>query len=457
MSDVFTTRRPMIDWVEFERRLCPPCSTDQGEGEPLAELLRILGGGDESHDSDFEPKTPLSARARQDGGEPGELNQPDPQVRLVGSDFAAIEAGLLGTKQPQAAIPSEAERSAVEYKRPTAPAPLIGGDFAAIEAGLLGALREQATATVLETDMSNAFLSVDPGSERRLYQANPPASRHAGVAHGQIRSRRPLYVMVAIVIVGMAGVAVSFGLNSRLSGPSEIASIKADKGPDKQQTAATSSANAPAQDAAILVKPSEPSPMALVNGTERTFDLPQAEPKTPPSESHAQLDNGPAAVPAAPALAPTPTEPLGTAAPVESDKLKTDLVRPDGAPLPNDTPPPANINGGPLPAPQSPAAAKVPTAKALGRVAKPLKPATARHPGSHGQPRQIANKAKATPISPLPPGPATSADRMAEKPATQPSPVTNGAFAFVQNAVNSLTSTTAKLFEWGRTESGSRP
>ena len=48
MSDVFTTRRPMIDWVEFERRLCPPFSTDQGEGEPLAELLRILGGGDES-------------------------------------------------------------------------------------------------------------------------------------------------------------------------------------------------------------------------------------------------------------------------------------------------------------------------------------------------------------------------------------------------------------------------
>jgi hypothetical protein len=27
----------------------------------------------------------------------------------------------------------------------------------------------------------------------------------------------------------------------------------------------------------------------------------------------------------------------------------------------------------------------------------------------------------------------------------------------VQSAVNSLTSTTAKLFEWGRMESGSRP
>ena len=454
MSDVFTTRRPMIDWVEFERRLCLPCSTDQREGEPLAELLRILGGGDESHETDFEPKTPLSARARQDGGEPGELNQPDPQVRLVGGDFAAIEAGLLGTKQPQAAIPSEAERSAVEFKRPTAPAPLIGGDFAAIEAGLLGALREQATATVSETDMSNAFLSVDPGSERSLYQ---PASRHAGVAHGQIRSRRPLYVMVAIVIVGMAGIAVSFGVNSRLSGPPEIASIKADKGPDKQPAAATINADVPAKGAAILGKPPEPSPMALVNGTERTFDLPQAEPKTPPSESHAQLDNGPTAVPAAPALAPMPAEPLGTAAPVESDKVKTDLVRPDGAPLPNGTPPPANINGAPLSAPQSPAAAKVPTAKALGRVAKPVKPATAKHPGSHGQPRQIANKVRATPTSPLPAERAPSTDRMAETPTTQPSPATNGVFGFVQSAVNSLTSATAKLFEGGRIDSGPRP
>ncbi len=458
MSDVFTKRRPMIDLDEFERRLCPPCSTDQKDGDPLAELLRIIGDKDEPHKTDFEPKTQLSARAGQDAGEPGEWKQPDAQVRLVGGDFAAIEAGLLGTKQPQAAIPRDAERSTVEYKRPNALAPLISGDFAAIEAGLLGALREQATATVSETDMSNAFPSVDLGSERRLYQDNQPASQHGGVADGHIRSRRPLYVMVAIVIVGMAGIAVSFGLNSRLSGPPEIASIKADNGPDKQQTEATSSANVPAQDATILSKPTEPSPMALVNGTERTFDLPQVEEKTLPAESHAQLDNEPAPVPAALAQTPTPAEPLSTAAPVESGTVKTDLVRPDGTLLPNGAPPQANINGAPLPAPQqSPAAAKVPTAKAAGRVAKPLKPATARHSGSHGQPRQIANKAKATPMSPLTTEPAPSADPKAETPTTQPSPVTNGAFGLVQSAVNSLTNTTAKLFEWGRIESGSRP
>src|ERR1700730_8807196 len=176
MSDVFTKRRPMIDLDEFERRLCRPCSTDQKDGDPLTELLRIIGGKDESHETDFEPKTLLSARVRQDAGEPGELNQPDAQVRLVGGVFAAIEAGLLGTKQPQAAIPSEAERSTVEYKRPNARAPLIRGDFAAIAAGLLGAPREHATATVSETNMSNAFPSVDIGSQL-LDQDNQLVSR----------------------------------------------------------------------------------------------------------------------------------------------------------------------------------------------------------------------------------------------------------------------------------------
>ena len=76
MSDVFTKRRPMIDWDELESRLCWPCSPDEKDDDPLAELLRVIGGKDESHETDFEPNTPLSARARQDAGESGELNQP---------------------------------------------------------------------------------------------------------------------------------------------------------------------------------------------------------------------------------------------------------------------------------------------------------------------------------------------------------------------------------------------
>jgi hypothetical protein len=450
MSEVVTKRRPMIDLEEFERRLCPPCSKDQKDGDPLAELLRIIGEKDEQHKINFEPNTQLAARARQDAREPGERKHPDAQVRLVGSNFAAIEAGLLGTTQPQVAILRDAERLTAEYKRPNARAPLISGDFAAIEAALLGSLREQATATVSETDMSNAFPNVDLGSESRLYQDNQLASRHGGGADGQIRSRRPLYVMAAIAIAGMAGIAVSFGLNSWLSGPPEIGSIKADNGPDKQQTEAMSSADIPTEDAAILSKPPEPSPIALDNGTKQPLDLPQAEERPPavvsPIDSQAPIESESAAAP----TAPTPTELHSTVAPVAPDTVNTNPVQPDGT-LPNGTLPGANINGAQLPAPQSLAAAKAPTAKAAGRMAKPLTPATARHQGSHGQPRQIANRAKATPLSPpTTTGPAPSADPIAETPTAQPSPVTNGAFGFVQNAVNSLTSTTAKLFEWGR-------
>jgi hypothetical protein len=456
MSDIFTKRRPMIDWDEFERRLCGPCS-DQRDDEPLAELLRIIGGKEESHETDFEPKTPLSARVRQEKGEPGQLNQPDAQVRLIAGDFAAIEAGLLGTKQPQGAILPEAERSTVDHKRSNARAPLISGDFAAIEAGLLGAPREQTTATVLDAKTSNAFSSVDIGWQRFLDQDNQLVSRHAGVADGQDRSRRPLYVMVAIVFVAMAGIAAGIGLKSRASGPPEIASIKAETGAVKLQGDTASAADDPAEQAANLSKPPEPAPMALVNGTERTLDLPQAEEKTLAAESHAQIGNRPPSVPSAPAQAQTPAEPLSMAAPIEPEEMKTALVRPDATLLSNRTPPQANINEAPLPAPQSPVAAKTPKAKAVGRVAKPRKPTAARDPGRHGQPRQIANEAKAMPVRPFNSEPAPIGDPKAITPTTQPSPGTNGAFGFVQSAVNSLTGATAKLLEWGRIETGPRP
>ena len=313
MNNVIIKRRPMIDLDEFERRLGRPCSTDQKEDDTLAELRRIIGDKNEPHKTNFEPKTQLSAMARPDIGETGEGKQPDAQAHLVGGNFAAIEAGLLGTKQPDAVTLRDAERSTVENKRPKPRVPLLSGDFAVIEAGLLGALRELTTTTVSEANIPNAFPSVALGSERRLYQHDQPASRHTGVAGGHIKSRRAPYVMGAFLLIGMAGVAVSFGLNSRLSGQSDIASIKADNRPDNPQTDAMNSADVPAQDAANLSEPSEPSPMALDNGTERLFDLPQAEEKSLPAVSHAATRPGPPAAPVTtPAQVQNPAEPLST-------------------------------------------------------------------------------------------------------------------------------------------------
>jgi hypothetical protein len=472
MSDVFTNQRPTIDWDEFERRLRQPCSTDQMNDDPLAELLRVIDGKDESHEAHFEPKNPLSAGARPNAGETGELSQPEAQARLVGGDFVAIEAGLLGTKQPQAAILPEAERlTVVEYGRANARAQLLGGDFAAIEAGLLGAERKQATSTVSEANMSNALSSTDIGSQRFLPQDDQPVSRHVGVNDRQNRSRRPLYGRVAIAMVAMAGIAVSFGLKSRVSGPPEIASFKGESGAAMQQTETTPSANVPVLDAAILSKPPEPPPTALDNGTKQPIDLPQVAEKTLPVESHTQIDSGPPAAPSAAAQTPaeplsmaasveaapaqTPAEPLSMAAPIEPESVKTDLVRPDVTLPANATPPQANINEAPLPAPQSPTVAKAPRAKAVGRVAKPQKRTAARDRGRHGSPRQIANEAKAMPLSPSNTEPAPTVAPNAVTPAAHPSPPTDGAFGFVQSAVDSLTSATAKLLELGRNITGS--
>ena len=210
----------------------------------------------------------------------------------VGGNFAAIEAGLLGTKQPDAVTLRDAERSTVENKRPKPRVPLLSGDFAVIEAALLGALREQTTTTVSEANITNAFPSVDLGLEpassarpasfppyRRRRRADQIAARalcRGGDPHRRNRDRRSRI----------------FGLNSRLSGPPDIASIKADNGPDKPQMEATSGANVPAQDTAILSEPPEPSPLALDNGTKLIFDLPQAEEKSLPTEFRAELDTG---------------------------------------------------------------------------------------------------------------------------------------------------------------------
>jgi hypothetical protein len=183
------------------------------------------------------------------------------------------------------------------------------------------------------------------------------------------------------------------GPNSRVSDPTEI--VKADNGPAKQQTETASSADIPAQEAAILSKTPEPSPVPRDNGTNQPLALTPAEERTlaivAPIESQTPIESDRAVMPPASAQVPMPAEPLSTAA---LGTVKTDPFRPDDTLSPNGAPPQANIKRAPLP-PQSPAAAKAPTAKTAGRVVRPLKPAAARHPGSHGQPRQIANKVNA--------------------------------------------------------------
>jgi len=188
-----------------------------------------------------------------------------------------------------------------------------------------------------------------------------------------IRSWRPrVFVVVAIFIAGMAAIGLSLVFRGELSGPPAIATIKAENGPAKLQKAATTGVDVPARDAAILSKPPGPPSRALLNGT----NLPHAVEKTPPfgslAGSQAPTDNGPPAV-AAPAQTQTLAEPLSTSAPIEPEKMRTDLQS-DGAPVPIVTLPQANVMGVPLPPPGPAAAATAPTLRQIVKKAK-AKPA----------------------------------------------------------------------------------
>jgi hypothetical protein len=450
----------MNDLQEFETRLRQLHPVNQKGDEALAELVRIVGGQDPSHGAGFELKSQSSAATGQHAGEPGRSKQPNVQESIISGDCAAIEAALLGGKQSQAEILPEAERSKAECKSPAPRAPFLSGDFAAIEAGLLGGLREQeqeqAMARLSEADV---FPSVDL-ADRLLHQDEQPVSLRADAADSHIRSRRPLYALVAIVVAGI-GLAVNFGLKTQDSGLTEVATVTAEAGLAAPGLQTTSGADVPAQDAAILSTPSEPPPVALINKTKQPFDLPQPEEKTPLVValigSQVPSDSEPAA---APAQAQTPVEPLSAAAPAVPDKVKDDLIRPDSTALPDGTPSQTDVMAPPVSPQHPPAAAKTRPAKAATRVAKsPNATAAAAAPKARGdgEPVQIAKKTKPKPASPIDAAPAAMTNAKAQASATQPSPPSTGAFGFIETAMNSVTTTAAKLLEWGGIQTGSRP
>lgn len=353
MSEPVAKRRPMIDLDEFERRLRQPSAASRGmEDDPLAELARLVGGQD------------------------------DPYKTVFGAHG-----------QPRTAEDQESAFSG----EPDAGERLISGDFAAIEAGLLGA-REHAE------DRGTAASGVgDDDADHWGYDdAAPPGLAEAGA--DDVRSRRPLYLMAAIIIVGMAGIGASFGLKSGTTGQREIATIKASEGPAKIQPVPTGQ-DIPAQDASILDTSAQPAPVALTNNIEQPVDLSRPQEKAPrvialdgskPQPADSRV-SGAASVPVPPPpvqpQAQVQAAPLTIAGLIEPKKVKTVSVRPDGTLVPNDQPPQGHVSDAPLPAPRPSApAVKASTPKVVERVATTPKPAP--EPGAVQQ----AQPAKAQPI-----------------------------------------------------------
>jgi hypothetical protein len=342
MSEPIVKRRPMIDLEEFERRLRKPLAANQGDDDPLAELARFVGEHEDPYKAVFEPLSRRPAGTSRRGPDHGEGE----------------------------------ERGAHE--------PLIGGDFAAIEAGLLGAARHESGENL------SLFGELDgceeaEGAEHWRDRDTGEGSSEAGPPFDEIRSRRPLYVMAAMIVAGILGIGATFAFKGAVSPQDEIATIRAADGPAKIHPETAAGTEIPDRDASILGGSPQQPPVAVVNNVEQPADLtapanvPEAQ--ASPPRAIAGLATGAASVPvpAPPAQAqPQPAAgPLSIADLIEPKKVKTVSVRPDGTLLPNDAPPPVTAAAVPVPAARPTAAsmAKAATPKSAARVATTPKPA----------------------------------------------------------------------------------
>ncbi|MGH6853221.1 MAG: hypothetical protein ACREDJ_08535, partial [Methylocella sp.] len=208
MSEPIVKRRPMIDLEEFERRLRKPLGANQGDDDPLAELARFVGEQEDPYKSVFEPLSRRPAGTLRRGPDHGEGE----------------------------------ERDAHE--------PLIGGDFAAIEAGLLGAARYESGENLSLSEELDGCEEAE-GAEHWRYEDAAAGSRESSPRIEEIRSRRPLYVMAAMIVAGIAGIAASFGFKGAVSHQDEIATIRAPDGPAKIHPESAAGTEIPAQDASI--------------------------------------------------------------------------------------------------------------------------------------------------------------------------------------------------------------
>ena len=110
---------------------------------------------------------------------------------------------------------------------------MIRGDFASIEAGLLGEELPENAAS--QSSNINLDHSADPDDASRLPYEGSDDVGEAAVPYEEIRSRRPLYVMAAMIVAGVAGIFASFAFKGAVSTQDDVATIKAAEGPVKVQ------------------------------------------------------------------------------------------------------------------------------------------------------------------------------------------------------------------------------
>ncbi len=353
MSEPIAKRRPMIDLDEFERRLRHPAAASKSvEDDPLAELARLVGGQDDPYKAMF-----------------GAERQGQPAARAPDSGMELDDAART-PREPVAPIGD--------------PSPMI---FDA----------------VAPRDRRSAEIGVTP--------ADWPAEDYGDAAYAsdfadeEPRSRRPLYLMAAIIVVGMAGIGASFVMKGARTGTDEIATIKAPEGPAKVAVESPAASSTTGGEVSVLERGQQAQRVGLVDTREQPVDLSHVQDRAPRviAIDGSRADSGKFAsgaahvpVPAPPSQvhAPRPQDPsAGSVVPIEPRKVKTVSVRPDGTLVANPSPPKPAVDV-PTPA-RRPVASAAPAAPA----AKPTTP-------------KIAERAATTP-KPVAPAPSAVGPQVA--------------------------------------------
>lgn len=193
MSEPAATQRVPIDLDEFERRLRGPSSVPSSQEDPLAELARLVGGGDRFM---------------------------TPPVGLPKATYLPrVVSPLEWQTEEQAELPQDA----------------------AFDPGSLG--------ETLSEPMADFAADGAPSFEEEQFYSHGPIGM-GGDRPPQ--SRRALYLMGGSLALVLAGIAVTFAMRSHAPAAGEAPTIKAATGPTKVQPASPDTTSVADRNASLL-------------------------------------------------------------------------------------------------------------------------------------------------------------------------------------------------------------
>jgi hypothetical protein len=302
--------------------------------------------------------------------------------------------------QPQA--PQDAQARAAR-------APNLGGNFAAIEAGLRGSFQPDFPQSDFRGQSAPPAAAHEDDDDHWLdhAQAPLPQATHAAPMPEAHRSNRVLFLTAAVILLGVGGIGATFAIKRTPASPQQIAMIKASTTPAKIQAPKPTDNGLAMQDASVLDKTPQPAPTGVVNRVEQPVDLSVTGPKPQTAATNAASVPVPTApTEAAPWQAPpsgvsgnpqvadaSGAQAYGLDGMIKSRKVKTVAVRPDGSVVAEDPPAAAASAPAAKPAATPTRVASTEPAQMSGNTVSDPSPISAPkgHTDARGKPVKVAN------------------------------------------------------------------